>query len=346
MTTAMTPAPSTEPAPPAPPAAAPGGRGGPELPVRSRRARWLRRGVVAGLVALLLVLVLYAGAALVVVAVMAKPKRSFDPGDTPARFQIEYKDVRFPARGGDAEIAGWYLPHAAGRFALVMVHGKDSSRTREHGHKNTELMAALYRKGFAILAIDLRGHGQSSDARLTFGQHEHRDVLGAVDYLRAAGYPPGSIGAHGVSLGGASVLLAAAREPAIGAVASDCAFADIEPVIRRSWRERTGLPTAVIPASRWLGERWLGVDILGARPVDDVPRIAPRPALFLHGGDDTLVPPENGKRLHAALPGSELVIFPGIRHASLYLRQPEEYVNRVAGFFERSLKHEAQPLPR
>lgn len=343
--TAMTPAtaPHDAPAPPGPVAAAPVGP--PELPVRSTHARWLRRGLVAGLAALILVVLLYAGAALLVVAVMAKPKRNFDPSDTPARFQIEYKDVRFPARGGDAEIAAWYLPHAAGRFALVMVHGKDSSRTREHGRRNTELMAALYRKGFAILAIDLRGHGQSSDARLTFGQQEHRDVLGAVDYLRAQGYPPGSIGAHGVSLGGASVLYAAAREPAIGAVASDCAFADIEPVIRASWRERTGLPTAVIPASRWLGARWLGIDILAARPIDEVPRIAPRPALILHGGDDTLVPPANGERLHAALPGSELVIFPGIRHASLYVKQPDSYVDRVASFFARSLKHEAQPLP-
>lgn len=306
---------------------------------------WRRRALVAAGVVLVLGVLLYLSAALVVVMVMSRPKRQIDLADTPARFGIEYKDVRFPARGGDAQIAAWYLPHPAGRIALVMAHGKDSSRTREHGSRNTELMAALYRKGLAILAIDLRGHGQSSDARFSFGLNEHRDVLGAVDYLRAQGYPAGSIGVHGVSLGGASVLFAAAREPAIGAVASDCAFAEIEPVIRGSWQKRTGLPTAVIPASRWVGRQWLGFDLMGSRPIDEVPRIAPRPALLLHGGDDTLVPPVNGERLHAALPGSELVLFPGVRHAALYRDRPEEYVRRVGDFFLRSLQHPPPPAP-
>ena len=106
-----------------------------------------------------------------------------------------------------------------------------------------------------------------------------------------------------------------------------------------------GLPTAVIPASRWVGRTWLGFDLMSSRPIDEVPRIAPRPALLLHGGDDTLVPPVNSERLHAALPGSELVLFPGVRHAALYRDRPEEYVRRVGDFFLRSLQHPPPPAP-
>jgi dipeptidyl aminopeptidase/acylaminoacyl peptidase len=300
-----------------------------------RIGRIVRIGATA---ALTLALLLYLGLSLAVVAVMAKPKRQLDAADTPARFQLAYKDVRFLARGGDAEIAAWYIPQPTRRAALVMAHGKDSSRTREHARKNTQLMAELHRSGFAILAIDLRGHGQSSDARFSFGLNEHRDVLGAVDFLRADGYAPGHIGLHGVSMGGASVLLAAAVEPAVGAVVTDCAFAEIEPVIRGSWHERTGMPVAVLPGARLLGRAWLGYDILGSRPVDAVPRIAPRKLLILHGGADQLVPPSHGERLHAAVPGSELVVFPDIRHAALYHKQPAEYLKHVSTFLHRELE--------
>lgn len=299
---------------------------------------WRRIGIIAATGALTLALLVYLGLALAVVLVMAKPKRQIDAADTPARFQLAYKDVRFPARGGDAEIAAWYIPQPTKNAALVMAHGKDSSRTREHARKNTQLMAELHRSGFAILAIDLRGHGQSSDARFSFGLNEHRDVLGAVDFLRADGYAPGHIGLHGVSMGGASVLLAAAAEPAVGAVVTDCAFAEIESVIRDSWHERTGLPQAVIPGARLLGRVWLGYDILGSRPVDQVPRIAPRKLLILHGGADQLVPISHGHRLHAAVPGSEIVVFPDIRHAALYHKQPAEYLKQVSTFLHRELE--------
>ena len=186
----------------------PGARAGGGL---RRRTKY----VLGALLALLVVV--YLGLGAVVSLKLARPRRSFDPERSPAAQKLAYTDVRFPARGGDAQIAAWYVQHAAGRHVLVIVHGKDSSRTREHSGRTAELMARLYRRGFALLAIDLRGHGQSSDARLSFGIHEHRDILGAVDWLRAQGYPAGSIGVLGVSLGGASTILAAAREPAIGA---------------------------------------------------------------------------------------------------------------------------------
>ena len=61
--------------------------------------------------------------------------------------------------------------------------------------------------------IDLRGHGQSSPARMSFGLKEHRDILGAVDWLKGRGYRPGHIGVLGQSMGGASTLYAVAAEP-------------------------------------------------------------------------------------------------------------------------------------
>lgn len=303
------------------------------VPRRSgrRRAAYL----VAGLLALLMVL--YLGLGLAVVLTLSRPRRSFDPERSPATQQLAYKDVRFPARGGDAEIAGWYIEHAAGRHALVIVHGKDSSRTREHSGRTAELLLRLYRRGFALLAIDLRGHGQSSAGRLSFGVNEHRDILGAVDWLREKGYPAGSIGVLGVSLGGASTIMAAAREPAIGAAVADCAYAEFAPVMRANFTRVTHLPTFVMTSAQLWNRLIDGYDVLGVRPVDDVLRVAPRPLLIIHGDADRLIPIQHAYALHAAYPQSELWVLPGVRHAAAFVSGPDAYVDHVATFFARSL---------
>ncbi|HUG24197.1 alpha/beta fold hydrolase [Piscinibacter sp.] len=85
--------------------------------------------------------------------------------------------------------------------------------------------------GFSVLTIDLRGHGTSSPARLTYGARERHDVLGAVDWLRAQGHS--RIGLLGASMGAATALMAAAHEPAISALVVDSPFADFAQMIER-----------------------------------------------------------------------------------------------------------------
>ena len=302
-----------------------------------RPANWPRRAkrLVVGL--LVLLAVAYFGLGALVSLELTRPHRSFNPERSPASQQLAFADVRFPARGGDAQIAGWYVQHASGRHVLILVHGKDSSRTREHSGRTAELMARLYRRGFATLAIDLRGHGQSSDARLSFGYNEHRDILGAVDWLLAQGYPPGSIGVLGVSLGGASTIFAAAREPAIGAAVDDCAYAELAPIVRSNFARATRLPAFILTPARLFTRLFEGYDMLDVRPVDAVAKMAPRPLLIIHGDADQLIPVAHAYALHAAYPKSELWILPGIRHAAAFVRGPDAYVDHVAAFFDKSL---------
>jgi fermentation-respiration switch protein FrsA (DUF1100 family) len=309
-----------------------------EIPVPAARARrrW-RRWLV-----LILALVGLAAAADVAISTAAvlqltKPHRAWAPKKTPADLGAPYRDVRFPARGGDVEIAGWFAAGASRARAVVLVHGKDASRAREfHGHF-VELAAALHARGFDALMIDLRGHGQSGEARFSFGLNEQRDVLGAVDFLRAEGVAPGHIGVLGVSMGAASAIFAAAAEPAIGALVEDSGFSAIAPVVAHEWRKASGLPDFILPSTLFMGRILLGWDIEAARPVDVIGRIAPRPVLLVHGAADTLVPVEHARELHRALPSAEYWELPGVDHAGCYEHDPAAYTERVAAFFERSL---------
>jgi uncharacterized protein len=116
------------------------------------------------------------------------------------------------------------------------VHGRNASKQNAISGKLPQLAAELYAAGLAVLMIDLRGHGESEGKRYTFGVHERRDVLGAVDFLLKHGFEPGQIGVLGISLGGAAVIRAALEEPAIGALVVESTFADINLLIEPNWK--------------------------------------------------------------------------------------------------------------
>jgi fermentation-respiration switch protein FrsA (DUF1100 family) len=61
--------------------------------------------------------------------------------------------------------------------------------------------------------------------------------------------------------------------------------------------------------------------------------------LFIHGADDAFIPPEHSERLLAASAStaSELWLVPKAGHAFTHATAPEEYLERVAAFFDAQL---------
>jgi len=94
----------------------------------------------------------------------------------------------------------------------VIVHGAGS---RKENH--VDFGEACARAGMSALALDLRGHGESSGAP-DAGMLD--DVLAGLQRLRAEGAAP--LGLRGSSLGGFLALHAAARDPAVRAVVALC----------------------------------------------------------------------------------------------------------------------------
>jgi dipeptidyl aminopeptidase/acylaminoacyl peptidase len=215
-----------------------------------------------------------------------------------------------------------------------VVHGKDACRGNALGAPSAALVEGLQRAGFAVLAIDLRGHGSSGTARLTYGALECQDVLGAVDWLQTLGHR--RIGVLGASMGAVATLNAAALETAIETVVVG-AFADLGKVLQRNNRRLTHLPGAMFPASA-LAPRWLtGVDLRRFRPLDLAGALVSRPVLLIHSEGDRLVPCEHARRLARAI-GARLWITPSIGcHLSSYRSDPDAYELRVHDFFAGAL---------
>jgi fermentation-respiration switch protein FrsA (DUF1100 family) len=220
-----------------------------------------------------------------------------------------------------------------------MVHGRDASRTAAVKGSFLQEAKMLHDGGFGVLMIDVRGHGQSSDARFTFGLKERSDVLGAVDWLRQRGIAPGQIGVLGLSLGAAASIGAAAEEPAIAAVATDSSFADINTLIAEQWEKASGLPKPFLYAALLMARVLTGVDITQAQPARDLARVAPRPVLLIHCAADDYIPARNLDSLQAADPAAETWVIEGANclHSEGFNADPAAYGARIVQFFANAI---------
>jgi dipeptidyl aminopeptidase/acylaminoacyl peptidase len=283
-------------------------------------------------------------------------------GDTPARFGTDglppelgglvetatfwmpdYRTVTVRARDG-VDLAAWWVPGPRPDSpAVVMAHGIGSCR-----RDPVMLLPAgmLHRRGFAALLLDLRGQGDSAvgDGRFTGGVRERLDVLGGWDWVRSTGLSSERIGLFGESNGAATVLLAAAAEPAVAAVWSDSSYADPWVAVREEIRRR-GFPEILIPGAAVWG-RLAGIDLDHARPIDAMAAIGPRPVMLVHGAGDTRFDPHHALDLAAALsaargstggPPVEPWIVPGADHLRESFVAADEYERRLAAVFGAAL---------
>jgi len=272
---------------------------------------------------------------------------------TPASLGLQYKDVTFPSREDHLQLRGWFIPgvlpggQLTAQRTIIVVHGTWQNRT-DPAAGLLDLSGDLARQGFAILAFDLRGNGESPPAPVSFGINEQRDVLGAVDFLRSGALPypelgrPRIIAGWGVSLGAGSLLMAAAQEPTLRAIVTDSAYADILPTLERKIPEQGHLPPLFTPGGLAAARALYGIDYTHIRPVDTVANIAPRPIFFIQGTRDNFVLPSQMDILASAArtaPNAHVQtwLVPGADHAQAFHTAGEVYVERVVVFYTAAL---------
>ena len=265
---------------------------------------------------------------------LTRPKRC-DLEDTAERWGLP-EPHRLDLRAMDGvRLSAWWFHHAEASASVIVAHGHG-------GNKESSLwVAAELFPRFNVLLLDLRGHGQSGGERTSVGFLERLDILAAVRWLDAElGERP--IGVLGISMGGATAILAAGLEerPRIAAVVADSPFARLRSPVLAAICGR-GYPRAVSPVLAWSVCTIASWQVRARRaldPIDVVERIAPRPLLIIHGEADALTPVENAYALYqrAGQP-KELWVAPGVEHARVAASDPRAYADRIRAFFERWL---------
>ena len=276
-------------------------------------------------IAVVVVLVLVVAAGLTALAWRAS-SRAIHPGPPQYAWsladyqQLKPEDVRVETSTG-ATLAGRFFPGRE-RATVVLTHG--------YGGSQDEMLPvadALHKSGFTVFTYNLRGE-------VTFGAKEQDDLVSVVDYLSGRDDVDAErIGALGFSMGGATTLLAAAREPRIKAVVADSAWRTAKSWLRPSWNPRDHFSRLSLKFAEWR----TGIDLDKLRPVEAMQRLAGRPVLLIHGSDDDVVLPEDSDALLSAAPGAELWRIPGAKHGETLAPGGPTTGERVTTFFERAL---------
>lgn len=262
---------------------------------RTRRRRWRRS--IAGLVAAGLVLGL--AASWTVGSLLVRPARSNVPPPPPPG-----RDVQLRAADG-LRLAGSYWPgRRRGGPAVLLLHGNDASRAA-----TADNAAWLAGRGYAVLTIDFRGHGESAAAPHSFGLRESRDTRAALAWLKRAD-GGGPVAAVGISLGGAASLIGDDGPLAADALVLQAVYPDIRHAIRNRIAAFLGAAPArlIEPLLSFQSRPRLGVWPGRLSPLEAVKRY-PGPVLVIGGGADAYTPPAETRAMFAAAAGPKRLWF-------------------------------------
>jgi alpha-beta hydrolase superfamily lysophospholipase len=282
--------------------------------------------------------------------------------------RIRRRELLFEGAGGLDLFGRAWLPERAER-SVLLVHG-----WAEHSGRYEHVGAWLAARGCAVHAYDHRGHGRSAGPR----GHTRRfaDLLDDLEIALArarAEAPELPLFLLGHSMGGLVVAaFAAGRDPEVAGVATSgaaLALADVPPRVqlallrllaRLAPRLRMTRPIATEALARdpevgrayaedplvlrrmtlGFGAAFLGA-ALRAPPAAGAVRV---PMLLLHGAEDALCPAEGSRRFHAGLaaPGSDLRVYPGLRHEILNEPEREGVLQDLLGWM-RSAETGSRP---
>jgi uncharacterized protein len=266
--------------------------------------------------------------------------------DTTPYLSATYEDVQFPARGNpEITISAFFVPaqgvdNPNDAPTVIVVHGLNSCKRDE---TNLMAMGILSQNGFNVIAPDLRDHGDSTveDGRASLGVREHRDVLGAFDWLvDVQGVNPDTIGIMGFSMGAATASVTFGEEPRLRALWLDSSLGDINDVIDAELA-RNGLPGFLKEGALLISQLRDGVNLRQYSTVSEMDRANGRPVFLTHGTADTRLSVQYSRDLAERLEANggtyELWIVEGTEHVQNINVYPDEYSEKLINFFRMAL---------
>ena len=156
-------------------------------------------------------------------AIKAEKKKSID------EFEREpYEELSITSFDGYA-LKGRFYEVKDSKKAVLIFHGYKSNVASD----SSRIMNYCRERGFSVLSVHQRAHKVSEGRCITFGINERLDCKSWVDYITKRLGSNARLVLCGVSMGGATVMMASDLEmPNVCAIFSDCGFSSPEAILR------------------------------------------------------------------------------------------------------------------
>ena len=244
---------------------------------------------------------------------------------------LPHREVSITSHDG-LTLRGWYYECKPGAPIELLMHGYRGCAERDM----SGAIARCFALGHSTLLIDHRGSGKSDGHVITFGVNESRDCVAWVNFMVKEFGEDVRIIISGVSMGAATVMIAAGEElpPQVVGGLADCGYDTAKSIIKKVIRER-GYPVEPVYNFARLGGRIFGrFDVEERSPLEAMKKCR-IPIIFLHGDADDFVPVEMSQSCYDACIAEkkQLVIIPGAGHGLAYPVEPTLYLSQVGTFF-------------
>lgn len=304
--------------------------------------------IVLGVLAFVIVVVIASGYMMYRFAVVRRaPDPPLDPEKAPNELRRYYaqhlprqmdwlqnwgwQDVEITGRKG-ARLHGYYFKAKQPTNRTVLaVHGYRC----EGGRREYLYFAPMYLEqlGMNLLLVDDYAHAQSEGKRIGFGWNDRLDCLNWIDWIVQNQGADSEILLQGVSMGAATVLMAAGEDALPGnvrGVVADCSYSSVREELLHVSRLQFKVPAFPLYHIASLFCKVLAGYFFGEGDTLGQTRRIRVPVLFIHGEQDKFVPVEMVYRLHEACAAPKLLwTVPNAAHAECFLADSAGYQAQV-----------------
>lgn len=228
---------------------------------------------------------------------------------------------------------GKYYKYSEDAPIELMFHGY-------RGNAERDLCGGVQRcfaLGRSCLIVDQRTAGKSGGRVITFGIKESRDCLSWVDYIIEKINPNAKIIITGISMGAATVTIAAGESLPKNVIAAlaDCGYTSAKAIIKKVIKDLKMPPNLMYPFIKLGARLFGGFDLEKYSPIEAMKKCT-IPIIFIHGTTDDFVPYEMSVENFNACTHKckKMVTVEGAGHGLAYLKDTDGYFKGIREFDE------------
>lgn len=247
----------------------------------------------------------------------------------------EYEIVETTSIDG-LTLRGRYYHRKDGAPLVLFFHGYKGNFFRD----GNGIYAYAKKHEINLLLVSQRSQGISEGKSITFGIMERKDCLSWIAYAIRRFGPEVKIGLFGLSMGAATVMMAAdvGLPDNVRGILSDCGFSSPKEILCAVMKDRKLPPKLLYPLAK-LGAKWFGHFDLEEASATESMKHCKIPVWMIHNDGDDFVPFWMSKKCYEACasPEKKLIEVKGVGHGLSFMLEPATYMKMLDEFSEKTL---------